>query len=85
MGVPVREKKEASDPHGGGPGHTGDGRNGLNGVHIIGHVEVGYIIFTYVMHLPVAVRSGSIMPIIVKTEDILVHPVCVYAITFSAG
>ena len=52
---------EAPDYHGGGPGRVGDGKNDLNGVHIIGHGEFVYTIFLYVRH--VAVRRGSVMPI----------------------
>ena len=52
---------EPPDHHGGGPGHVGDGKNGLNGAHIRGHGEFAYIIFLYVMHA--AVRRGSVMPI----------------------
>ena len=56
------------DHHGGGPGCVGDGKNGLNDVHIIGHGEVKYMVAAYIMH--VAVRRGSAMPIKVKTEEI---------------
>ena len=46
----------------------GDGKNGLNGAHIIGHGEVRYMIFAYIMH--VAVKRGTAMPIKLKTEEI---------------
>ena len=52
---------EAPDHHGGGPGRVGDGKNDLNGAHILGHGEVGYIISIYAIHA--AVRRGSVMPI----------------------
>ena len=52
---------EAPDHHGSDPGRVGDGKNDLNGAHILGHGEVGYIIFIYAMHA--AVRKGSVMPI----------------------
>ena len=59
---------EAPDHHGGGPGRVGDGKNGLNGVHLIGHGEIRCMIFAYIMH--VAVRRGTAMPIKVETEEI---------------
>ena len=59
---------EAPDHHGGGPGRVRDGKNDLNGVHIIGHGEVRYMTFAYILH--VAVRRGSAMPRKVKTEEI---------------
>ena len=52
---------EAPDHHGGVPGHLGDDKNDLNGANILGHGEVGYIIFIYAMHA--AVRRGAVMPI----------------------
>ena len=42
---------EAPDHHGGGPGRVGDGKNDLNGAHILYHGEVGYIIFIYALSL----------------------------------
>ena len=52
---------EAPDHHRGGPGCVGDGKNDLNGAHILGHGEAGYIIFIHAM--PATVRRGSVMPI----------------------
>ena len=40
---------EAPDPNGGGPGHVGEGKNGLSGSNIMIHIEAKNIYFLYAL------------------------------------